>query len=61
MTFLDAIELSRKLNSLKKNFCAQRNLMINAFSRLGQVLNPRQQALLLLKLRIFDKLLIMTW
>lgn len=49
----DAIELSRKLNALKKNFCTQRSLMINAFSRTTQLLSPKQQALLLLKLRIF--------
>jgi len=48
----DAIELSRKLNALKKNFCNQRNLMINAFSRTAQLLSPKQQALLLLKLQI---------
>eukprot|EP00026_Physarum_polycephalum_P006245 Phypoly_transcript_06287.p1 GENE.Phypoly_transcript_06287~~Phypoly_transcript_06287.p1 ORF type:complete len:497 (+),score=120.82 Phypoly_transcript_06287:114-1604(+) len=48
----DAIELSRKLNLLKKNFCTQRNLMINAFSRTSQMLTPRQQALLLVKLQI---------
>lgn len=48
----DAIELSRKMNLLKKNFVTQRNLMINAFSRLGQLLSPRQQAQLLLKLQI---------
>lgn len=48
----DAVELSRKLNALKKNFCTQRNLMINAFSRTGQLLSPKQQALLLLKLQI---------
>jgi hypothetical protein len=48
----DIIELSRKLNSLKKNFCTQRNLMINAFSRLGQILTPRQQAMLLVRINI---------
>lgn len=48
----DIIELSRKLNALKKNFCTQRNLMLNAFARLGQLLTPRQQAMLLVRIRI---------
>jgi hypothetical protein len=49
----DIIELSRKLNTLKKNFCTQRNLMLNAFARLSQLLSPRQQAMLLVRIRIY--------
>lgn len=48
----DIIELSRKLNTLKKNFCTTRNLMLNAFARLSQILSPRQQAMLLVRIRI---------
>jgi len=51
----DIIELSRKLNALKKNFCAQRNLMLNAFARLGQLLTPRQQAMLLVRIHIHTR------
>jgi hypothetical protein len=51
----DIIELSRKLNALKKNFCTQRNLMLNAFARLSQLLSPRQQAMLLVRIHIHTR------
>jgi len=51
----DVIEMSRKLNALKKNFCAQRNLVINAFARLSQILTPRQQAMILVRAQIKTK------
>jgi len=53
----EVIEFARQLNSLKKNFVAQRTLMMDVQSQLNKILMPRQHAMLLLRInasRTFD-------
>jgi len=53
----EVIEFARQLNSLKKNFIAQRNLMMDITTQLNKVLTPRQHAILILRIntsRTFD-------
>jgi hypothetical protein len=53
----EVIEFARQLNCLKKNFVAQRVLMIDVQSQLNKILTPRQHAILLLRInasRTFD-------
>jgi len=53
----EVIEFARQLNTLKKNFIAQRTLVLEIQCQLGKILQPRQHAVLLLKInksRAFD-------
>jgi len=53
----EVIEFARQLNCLKKNFVAQRTLMVDVQAQLNKILTPRQHALLLLRInasRTFD-------
>lgn len=53
----EVIEFARQLNCLKKNFVAQRVLMVDVQSQLNKILTPRQHAILLLRVnasRTFD-------
>jgi len=53
----EVIEFARQLNCLKKNFVAQRTLMLDVQSQLNKILTPRQHAMLLLRInasRTFD-------
>jgi len=53
----EVIEFARQLNCLKKNFVAQRTLMVDVQTQLNKILTPRQHALLILRInasRTFD-------
>jgi hypothetical protein len=53
----EVIEFARQLNCLKKNFVAQRTLMVDVQAQLNKILSPRQHAILLLRInasRTFD-------
>jgi len=47
----EILEFSHQLNCLKKNFLGQRNMVIDMHNQLGQVLGPKQQAMILVKIR----------
>lgn len=45
----EVIEFARQLNNLKKNFTAQRTLILEIQCQLTKILQPRQHAILMLK------------
>lgn len=49
----EVIEFARQLNNLKKNFVAQRTLVLEIQCQLTKILQPRQHAILMLKVCYF--------
>lgn len=48
----EVIDFARQLNNLKKNFTAQRTLILEIQCQLTKILQPRQHAILMLKVII---------
>jgi len=46
----EVIEFARQLNFLKKNFIAQRSLMLDVHSHLSKIFTPRQHAMMLIRI-----------
>jgi len=46
----EVIEFARQLNFLKKNFIAQRSLMLDVHSHLSKILTPRQLCMMLIRI-----------
>jgi len=46
----EVIEFARQLNFLKKNFIAQRSLLLDVHSHLSKIFSPRQHAMMLIRI-----------